>query len=161
MFSEQLAAAEAAAPRRRLRVPAWGVCRWVGGRRAWVGRRRLRVLPWRGERGAATAEMVMMMPLLGLLLIPLVYLLALAATEMRVVDAAFEAARAAARHDSRPAVLALAHRVAPTGSHVQVTSSAGTVTATVSVTAHGPRSLFQWLPGVDLHATSVAVEERS
>ena len=55
----------------------------------------------------------MVLPVLVAVALGLVWLLALAATQVRVVDAAREAARAAARDDAAPARSALGRRVAP------------------------------------------------
>ena len=59
-----------------------------------AGRRR------RSQRGAVTAETAMMLPVLVLITLALVWLLALAAAQTRVVDAAREVARAVARDDA-------------------------------------------------------------
>ena len=53
----------------------------------------------RDERGAATAELVMVIPLLVAVTIGLVWLLSVGAAQIQVVDAARETARAVARGD--------------------------------------------------------------
>ena len=53
----------------------------------------------RGERGAVTAELAMALPLLVAVTVGLVWLLAVGAAQLRVVDAARETARAVARGD--------------------------------------------------------------
>ena len=51
------------------------------------------------QRGAATAELALAIPLLLSLTIGLVWLLSIGAAQVRMVDAAREAARATARGD--------------------------------------------------------------
>ena len=63
--------------------------------------------------------------------------------QVRCIDAARSAARAAARGDSDAAVLSLARSGAPAGSAVTVTPSGGTLV--VEVTARGRAA---WLPGL-------------
>ena len=74
----------------------------------------------RSERGAVTAETVMVLPVLVALTLGLTWLLSLAATQVRVVDAARETARAAARDDGAGAAEALGRRVAPDGARISV-----------------------------------------
>ena len=50
----------------------------------------------RGERGAVTAELAMALPLLVAVTVGLVWLLAIGAAQLRVVDGARETARAVA-----------------------------------------------------------------
>ena len=69
----------------------------------------------RRERGAATAELAMVLPLLVAVTIGLVWLLAVGAAQVRTVDAARETARAVARGDSATAAVARGERVAPAG----------------------------------------------
>ena len=69
----------------------------------------------RDEHGAVTAETVMVLPVLVAMTLGLVWVLALAATQVRVVDAARETARAVARDDGRAPAVALGQRVAPDG----------------------------------------------
>ena len=61
----------------------------------------------RGERGAVTAELAMALPLLVAVTVGLVWLLAIGAAQLRVVDAARETARAVARGDAEAAAVAL------------------------------------------------------
>jgi len=67
-----------------------------------------------------TAETVMVLPVLVAVALGLAWVLALAATQVRVVDAAREVARAAARDESRSTALALGRRVAPHGSSIDL-----------------------------------------
>ncbi|NUR08227.1 MAG: pilus assembly protein TadE, partial [Nocardioidaceae bacterium] len=78
----------------------------------------------RGQRGAVTAETMMVIPVLVALAMALVWLVALAATQVRVVDSAREVARAVARDEPRATAVSLGRRVAPAGSRITVHDSA-------------------------------------
>jgi len=110
------------------------------------------------ERGAVTAETVMVLPVLVAVALGLAWLLAVAATQVRVVDAARETARAAARDDSGAA--ALGRRVAPAGSAVTLHSEGDTVVAQVRAHVRAPGGLLRFLPGVEVHAEAVAAREQ-
>lgn len=127
------------------RVPAPGVKRSARGR---------------GERGAVTAETVMVLPLLVAVALALAWVLALAATQVRVVDAAREVARAAARDESRSTALALGRRVAPEGSSIDVQVRGGTVVAHVRSRVRGPQGLLSFLPAVEVESEAVAAAEQ-
>jgi len=113
----------------------------------------------RGERGAVTAETVMVLPVLVAVCLATTWLVALAIAQVRVVDAARETARAAARADARASAVALGRRVAPAGARVSVSESGGSVSARVRATVRGPGGLLAFLPGVDVHAEAVAAQE--
>ncbi|MDI6910566.1 TadE family type IV pilus minor pilin [Nocardioides sp.] len=115
----------------------------------------------RDERGAATAELAMVLPLLVAITIGLVWLLAVGAAQVRAVDAAREAARAVARGDSVTAAVARGEDVAPSGSRVSVHDDGGQVTAVVVGRVRGPGGLFGRLPGVTVSAQAVALTEGS
>ena len=112
----------------------------------------------RDESGAATAELAMALPLLVAVTVGLVWLLAVGAAQIRVVDAARETARAAARGDSTDAAVARGVRVAPWG-RVTVTVSGDRVRASASGRVAGPGGLFEFLPAVTVHAEAVAALE--
>lgn len=115
----------------------------------------------RSERGAATAELAMALPLLIAVTIGLVWLLAVGAAQVRAVDAARETARAAARGDSPGAAIARGAQVAPAGSRVSVDDDGGQVTAVVVGRVSGPGGLFGGLPAVTVSARAVAAAEES
>jgi Flp pilus assembly protein TadG len=106
-----------------------------------------------------TAETVMVLPVLAAVALGLVWLLSLAATQVRVVDAARETARAAARDDATGSATALGRRVAPEGSRITVHEDGGTVVVRVRTEVRGPGGLFGFLPAVDVHAEAVAARE--
>ena len=91
----------------------------------------------RGARGAATAELAMVLPLLGAVTIGLVWLLAVGAAQVRAVDAARETARAVARGDSVAEAVARGARVAPAGSRVSVHAPRGPITPRGGGGGHG------------------------
>lgn len=113
------------------------------------------------ERGAATAELAMVLPLLAAVTIGLVWLLAVGAAQVRAVDAARETARAVARGDAVPAAVERGRQVAPAGSRVSVRDGGGQVTAVVVGRVSGPGGLFARLPGATVSAEAVAVLEGS
>lgn len=111
------------------------------------------------QRGAATAELALAIPLLLSLTIGLVWLLSVAAAQVRMVDAAREAARATARGDAVADAVSRGERVAPPRSTVTVTSRDGEVVSTASGSVDPPGGLLGFLPAVALHARAVAAME--
>lgn len=111
------------------------------------------------DRGAATAELVMVLPALMAVTLGLVWLLAVGAAQVRTVDAARETARALARGDDRAAAIARGVRVGPDGTRVSVRSDGGQVVATARARVAGPGGLFRFLPDVAVHARAVAAAE--
>ena len=113
----------------------------------------------RNARGAVTAELALVLPLLVAVTTGLVWLLAIGADQLRAVDAARETARALARGDAPGAAIGIGERVAPAGASVRVSTSGGQVHVTVTGEAAGPGGLFAALPPAELHAEAVAVIE--
>ena len=113
----------------------------------------------RDESGAATAELAMALPLLVAVTVGLVWLLAVGAAQLRVVDAAREAARVAARGDSTEAAVSQGLQVAPEGSRVTVAVAGDRVRAAAVGRVAGPGGLFDFLPAVTVHAEAVAAVE--
>lgn len=112
-----------------------------------------------GARGAVTAELVVGLPVLFAVTLGLVWLLSVGAAQVRTVDAAREAARAAARGDDLAAAAAAGERVAPDGVRITVRAEGDRVVATASGTVDGPGGIFAAIPGADLHAEAVAASE--
>jgi Flp pilus assembly protein TadG len=105
------------------------------------------------DRGSATAELAMGLPALLVLLFAGLTAVGAVTTKLQCVDAAREAALAAARGE--PGAEA-GQRAAPTGAEVSVTVEGDTVTATV----HAPVPLLGGrLPGLRVDASAVAVVE--
>ena len=113
----------------------------------------------RGEHGAVSAEAAVIIPLLVAVAMAGIWLVALASTQVRVVDAAREAARAAARGDSDQAAVARGRQVAPSGARFEVSRSDGSVIVHVVAEVRGPGGLLSFLPGVPVSSEAVAAEE--
>lgn len=114
------------------------------------------------DRGAATAELVAVLPVLFAVVLAMVWLLSLGVAQVRVVDAARETARALARGDDPASASARGQHVGPSGTSIAIAGS-GTdeVRVTASVRIGGPGGLFDFLPGARLHAVAVAASEDS
>jgi Flp pilus assembly protein TadG len=115
----------------------------------------------RGERGAVTAELALVLPLLVAVTVGLVWLLAVGAAQVRTVDAARETARAVARGDDEGAAVARGMQVGPPGSTITVSRGGGEVRVTVTGEVAGPGGLFSHLPAPRVRAEAVAVEEEA
>ena len=113
----------------------------------------------RTGRGAATAELAMVLPLLVGVALGLVWLLVVGAAQVRTVDAARETARALARGDDQAGAVARGLEVAPEGSRVAVSRGDGEIRVTVTGRVSGPGGLFGHLPSPTLHAEAVAADE--
>ena len=113
----------------------------------------------RAERGAATAELAMVLPLLVGVALGLVWLVTIGAAQVRTVDAARETARALARGDADDTAVGRGLRVAPDGARIAVTRTDGEVHVTVTAHPEGPGGLFAHFPSPHLHAEAVAAEE--
>lgn len=111
--------------------------------------------------GAATAELALGIPLLVALTAGLVWMLAVGAAQVRVIDASREAARAVARGDDASAAEALALRIAPEEAAVRISMGDGQVVVTTSARVTGPGGLLAALPGVTVSADAVALVEAS
>ena len=111
------------------------------------------------ERGAVTAELALGLPLVLAVTVGLVWLLAVASAQIRVVDAARESARSVARGDSESAARAVASQIAPAGAAIQVVVEGGRVAVTASAQVDGPGGLFEFLPGVTVRSRAVALLE--
>ena len=115
----------------------------------------------RADRGAATAELALGIPLLVALTAGLVWMLAVGAAQVRVVDASREAARAVARGDDVAAAEAVALRIAPDRARVRIELGDNQVVVTTSARVGGPGGLLASLPGVTVTADAVALVEGS
>jgi hypothetical protein len=84
------------------------------------------------DRGTVTAEIAVALPALVVLVMAAVTAVAVATAQLRCIDAAREAARAAARGEQEAAVRDLAMQAAPDQSGVTVTAAGDRVSVTVS-----------------------------
>jgi Flp pilus assembly protein TadG len=112
----------------------------------------------RDERGAVTAETALALPVLAAVLLAMVWLLTLGLAQMRVTDAAREAARAAARGDGTARAEQLAHAAAP-GARVEVITGGGVVRVRVSTVQRPPGGLLGHLAEATLRAEAEGLVE--
>ena len=112
------------------------------------------------ERGAVTAETAVVLPVLAAVTLGLTWLIALGVTQVRVVDAARETARALARDDPRPVAVGLGQRVAPAGAEITVHQESGIVRVRVISRMQPAGGLFAFLPPVTVDAEAVAAAEQ-
>lgn len=104
-------------------------------------------------------ETAAVLPAVVSVVVLLAWLLSFAATQVRVVDAAREAARVAARGDGVDAARDGAGRIAPPGASVEVGVGAELVRVRVSARVEGPGGLLAFLPSPTVDAEAVAVRE--
>jgi len=109
-----------------------------------------------GDRdcGSATVELAVGLPVVVILLAAALTAITAVTAQLRCVDAAREAARAAARGD--PDAAAIGRRVAPAGAQVSVTTEGNDVRATVRVRV---RPVGRLIDGPTVQATAVAARE--
>jgi hypothetical protein len=114
----------------------------------------------RGERGSVTAETAVVLPVVAVFVLCLCWLLTLAMTQVRLVDAARDGARALARGEAREDVAEHVRRTAP-GSGIEMSTDERFATVSVSAEAHPPDWLLVPLPAVSLRAESAVLREDS
>jgi Flp pilus assembly protein TadG len=120
---------------------------------------RLRWRPAAGDRGTVTAEVAVALPALVLVTVVLVWLVSVAAAQIRCADAAREAARALARGDQSASAEALVARTAPDGSSMTSETEKGLVEVSVRATVRPPGSLGHLLPASTVIGSAVAWQE--
>lgn len=113
----------------------------------------------RDERGMVTAETAAVLPLLVAVTLAMIWVLTVGVAQVRVTDAAREAARAAARGDSDAQATALAQQAAP-GAEVSIATDGEQVTVTARDQVV-PLGLFAGLGTVTVEAEAVALDEAS
>jgi Flp pilus assembly protein TadG len=106
-----------------------------------------------------TAETAMVIPVLLVLMLALVWIVSLAITQVRLVDATREAARMSARGDSESEAVQMAERIAPDGTVVEISDASGTTRVRAELTAHSDLPLLGDLGAVELSAESTSVSE--
>jgi len=107
-----------------------------------------------------SAETAVVLPVLVAVVLGLTWLVALAVTQIRVVDAARETARAAARDDPAEVAVASGRKVAPHGARITLAEEDRAVRVRVTAEVTGPGGVFAFLPGVELEAEAVAAREQ-
>lgn len=113
----------------------------------------------RDEDGAVTVETAMALPMLALFTLSMVWLVTIGLTQVRAVDAAREAARAAARDEDHGVARSLGARVAAKGSRITIGRRGDVVVARVSSPVPGPGGLFGDWVGFEVRAEAVAAQE--
>ena len=110
----------------------------------------------RHDGGMATAELAVVLPTLVFVIAAGLAMVSVVLAQVRCVDAAREAARAAARGESSEVVRSAAVRAAPAGAHVDVASAGEEVEVTVSAPAGRAGRV---LPAFHVSASAVALRE--
>lgn len=106
-----------------------------------------------------TVETAVVIPVLVALTLILVWMVSLGIAQVRLVDAAREAARMAARGDSESKAVAMAERIAPDGSVVEIAVSDGITRVRVELTVSADLPLVGDVGAVDLHASAASATE--
>lgn len=112
----------------------------------------------RDEGGAVTAEAALVLPVLAAVTLALVWMLGLAVAQVRVTDAAREAARAVARGDPVDEATRLAHAAAP-GAEVVIDAGADRVRVRVVRSVRAPGDLLGHLAGARVEGRAEALAE--
>jgi Flp pilus assembly protein TadG len=113
----------------------------------------------RDETGMVTAETAVVLPIVAAFALVLLWLISAAITEIRLVDASRDAARALARGEDEAAVRAQVAETGPGGSNVAVVRDGQEVTVEVSTAARPPGWLLVPLPAIALHASATTQAE--
>lgn len=111
--------------------------------------------------GMVTAEAALVIPVLVALAAALAWVVALGVVQVRLVDAAREAARVAARGEAVTEVQQAALSAAPDGSTVRVHRNGDSWVAQVSVEVGTDLPLVGLLPAVGMSAEAVSAAEPS
>jgi Flp pilus assembly protein TadG len=111
---------------------------------------------WRADGGYVTAETAVLLPALVLLMALLVWGVLVAAAQLRCIDAARVAARAAARGDADP--VSQARAVAPSGAAIEVDELPDTVRVLVEARCPGIGRLASVM-SLKVSAVAVAANE--
>lgn len=109
--------------------------------------------------GMVTAEAAAVLPLVTAFSLVLVWMVSLGIAQVRVVDAARDAARSVARGDDDAAASAAARRTVGGDATVEIERNGRTVRVTVTDEASAPGWLLVPLPSVTLHASSEVEDE--
>jgi hypothetical protein len=113
----------------------------------------------RHDDGYVTAESAVVLPVVALFALGMLWMIGLGVTQVRLVDAARDAARSLARGDAAAVARAYGARSAPAGSSVRLAEVGDSVTVTVRDQVKAPGWLLLPLPSVTLQATATAPSE--
>jgi hypothetical protein len=111
------------------------------------------------EHGAVTAELVVALPALLVILSAALWGVGAGAAQVRCIDAAREGARTAARGEPADLVLATARRAAPARAVVKVSRDAGLVRVSVSAAVSPLGPLAHRAAALHVSATASAAVE--
>lgn len=100
-----------------------------------------------------------MLPAIAALTVGMTWMVSLGIAQVRVVDAARESARMAARGDPVTTAIGTGRQVGGEGARVSLTRDDAEVVATAIVRVRGPGGLFAFLPPVTVRARAVAATE--
>lgn len=114
---------------------------------------------WARERGAVTAETAIVLPVLIAVLLAGMWALAAVTAQLRCIDTARDAARAAARGESPDAVQARAVSDAPRGAVIDVVDSGDATRVVVRVTVSPLGPLLGRLVTATVEGAATAVDE--
>jgi Flp pilus assembly protein TadG len=113
----------------------------------------------RDERGMVTAETAVVLPVLVAVTLAMVWLLTLGVAQMKVTDAAREAARALARGEPADRAVRLAELAAP-GASVTIEEDNGMVVVTVRQAVSAPGGVLEGAFGAaQVRSSATALEE--
>lgn len=113
----------------------------------------------RGDRGSATAETAVLLPVLVVVLAAAIWVLACVAAQLQCVDAARAAARAAARGDTAADVRTVGERLAPRGATVLVRGGDAIVAVEVSAQVRPFGRTLTVLPAMAVRGRATAAVE--
>jgi Flp pilus assembly protein TadG len=119
----------------------------------------LHISPARSDRGTATAETAVLLPVLVVVLAACVWVLAGVSAQLACVDAARASARSAARGEAPAAVRATAARLAPAGAVVQLSARADTVEVRISAEVRPFGTALRVLPALPVSGRATAATE--
>jgi len=106
-----------------------------------------------------TVETAVVIPLLVAITLILVWIVSLGIAQVRLVDAAREAARMTARGDAESKAVSMAERIAPDGSDVEIVTADGVTRVRVDLTVDTELPLVGDIGSVDLHGAATSVTE--
>jgi len=113
----------------------------------------------RDDRGMVTAETAVVLPVLVAVTLAMVWLLTLGVAQMKVTDAAREAARALARGEPADRAVELAERAAP-GASVTIEDDDGMVVVTVRQDVSPPGGVLDGAFGMgEVSSVATALDE--
>ena len=108
-----------------------------------------------------TAEAALVIPVLLAVTLTLSWVISVGAAQVKLVDAAREGARLAARGESAETVHGAIRRTGPAGASGTVSTSGGTVTVRVEAQVRPDMPLLGGLPGVSLNSEATAASEEA